>query len=143
MNRDQAGSVTPLIIGLAFVVALLVAVVVDASAGYLRREGLNATADAAALAAAGGVQAEQVYLGGLGPELRVDLASAERSVAAYLQDSGAKRRYEDLRWAVSVQGRYVVVRLRSSMRLPLRVPGTASRVTISASSSAIVTVAQW
>ena len=46
--RDERGSMTPLIIGFTVVVALVVAVVVDASAAYLRRQGLNATADAAA-----------------------------------------------------------------------------------------------
>ena len=40
-QRSERGSVTPLIIGFAVVVAMLVAVVVDASAAYLRRQGLD------------------------------------------------------------------------------------------------------
>src|SRR4029079_9679145 len=54
--RGEHGSVTPLILGFAVAVAMLVAVVVDASAAYLRRQGLNSAADAAALAATDAIQ---------------------------------------------------------------------------------------
>ena len=74
---------TPLIIGFAVVVALLVAVVVDASAAYLRRQGLNSAADAAALAATDGVQGEQVYTQGLGKRAEIDPVAARRYVAEY------------------------------------------------------------
>ena len=51
--RDDRGSITPLIVGFALIVALLVAVVVDASAAYLRRQGLaRAIVDALELRAA-------------------------------------------------------------------------------------------
>ncbi len=71
-ERGERGSVTPLIIGFAVVVALLVAVVVDASAAYLRRQGLNSAADSAALAATDGIQGEEVYTHGLGKRADID-----------------------------------------------------------------------
>lgn len=138
--RTDRGSITPLVIGLAVVVALLVVVVVDASAAYLRREGLNAVADAAALAATDGLQGERAYTEGLGEEVELDPASAREFVAAYLGASGAAARYADLTWTVGVRARHVLVRLRASMALPLRPPGTAERVWITGSSSAVVTV---
>ncbi|MCX6396172.1 MAG: pilus assembly protein TadG-related protein [Propionibacteriales bacterium] len=140
MRPSERGSVTPLIIGLALVVALLVAVVVDASAAYLRREGLNALADAAALAATDGLQGERAYLTGLGDGLVVDPGSARRYVAEFLITSGAVQRYPDLGWTVEVRGQRVLVRLRASLDLPLRAPGTARRTTVTGSSSAVVTV---
>ena len=84
--RDERGSVTPLIIGFAVVVAMLVAVVVDASAAYLRRQGLNSAADAAALAATDGIQGEQVYTHGLGKRAEIDPAAARRYVADVLRE---------------------------------------------------------
>ncbi len=74
---------TPLIIGFAVVVAMLVAVVVDASAAYLRRQGLNSAADAAALAATDGIQGEEVYTHGLGKRAEIDPVAARRYVADY------------------------------------------------------------
>jgi uncharacterized membrane protein len=52
-----------MIVGLAVVAIMLIGVVVDASAAYLRRSGLDSLADGAALAAADGVQGRQVYEG--------------------------------------------------------------------------------
>ena len=47
--RDQAGQATVRIIGFAVVLAMLMATVVDASAAYLQRQGLDTVADGAAL----------------------------------------------------------------------------------------------
>ena len=55
----------PILVGVAILVAVLVAVVVDASAAYLRRQGLNSAADAAALAATDGLQGDRIYTHGL------------------------------------------------------------------------------
>lgn len=141
MSRPEDGSITPLIVGLAVVVALLVAVAVDASAAYLRREGLNSLADAAALAATEGVQAESAYVDGLGHEVRIEAASARQLVADYLEQIRAVERYDDLTWTVSIRGRHVVVRVAASFDLPLHVPGTGSRIRVVGGSSAAVTVA--
>lgn len=142
MRRDQRGSITPLVIGLATVVALLVVVVVDASAGYLTRENLNATADAAALAATDGVQGELAYTAGLDDDLAVDPELAHRYVAQYLDMSGAAQRYQDLTWSVLVDGRRVTVRLRARSSLPLHLPGAPESVVVSAAASAVLHVAR-
>jgi Flp pilus assembly protein TadG len=77
-----------MIAGFAAVLVLLVAVVVDASAAILRRQQLDALADAAALAATDGVQGEAVYTRGLGRRAEIDPVAARRFVAAYLGASG-------------------------------------------------------
>lgn len=142
MRRSERGSITPLIIGLAAIVLLMVAVVVDASAGYLRREGLNAVADAAALAATAGIQGEAAYVEGLKDQLTVEVASARRFVEEYLLSSGATRRYPGLVWAVTVRGDYVEVRLQAWLDLPLPLPGLDPRTEVTGSSSAAVTVGE-
>lgn len=75
---DERGSITPLIIGFAVVIAMLVAVVVDSSAAFLRRQQLDSVADAAALAATDGVQGDAVYTRGLGDTAQIDAAAARR-----------------------------------------------------------------
>lgn len=141
-TRDQRGSITPLIIGLAVIVAMLVVVVVDASAGFLRRESLNSVADAAALAATDGIQGESAYTIGLGEHVAVDQVAARRFVTEYLTRSGAIRKYPDLTWAVSVRGQRVAVRLSAPLDLPLPLPGMDPRASIVAMSSAVVTVGE-
>lgn len=89
----EEGQATLLIIGFAVVLVMMLAVAVDASAAYLRRQGLDNLADGAALAAADGVQGQQVYLGGLGERARIDPDAARGRVAEYL-------------WAVDAAGRY-------------------------------------
>lgn len=140
-TRDERGSVTPLVIGFMVVVALLVAVVVDASAAYLRRQSLNATADAAALAATDGLQGEAVYTQGLGRTARIDPAAARALVAAYVASSGAARRHPGLRWTVRTSNDTVVVRMTAPLELPLRVPGVADGVRISGEAASLVVVA--
>ena len=72
MSRSQHGQTALLIVGFAVVALLMVGVVVDASAAYLRRSGLDSLADGAALAAADGIQGRQVYEGGLGERAEID-----------------------------------------------------------------------
>ncbi len=139
-RRDEAGSVTPLIIGFAVLVALLVAVVVDASAAYLRRQGLNSAADAAALAATDGIQGEQVYTHGLGERARIDPAAARRFVADYVATSGLRRRFPGLRYAVRTTENTVVVRVAAPLDLPLRVPGVGTDVPVTGSAASVVVV---
>ncbi len=105
-RRSERGSVTPLIIGFAVVVAMLVAVVVDASAAYLRRQGLNSAADAAALAATDGIQGEEVYTHGLGERAEIDPAAARRYVADYFASSGIRRRFPGLDYSVADDGQH-------------------------------------
>ena len=139
-GRDDRGSVTPLIIGFAVVVALLVAVVVDASSAYLTRQGLDSAADAAALAATDGLQGEQVYTHGLGSRAEIDPATARSFVAAYVAGSGVRRRFPGLDYSVRTTGRTVVVRLVAPTRLPLHVPGVGTRVVVSGTAASVVVV---
>lgn len=139
-RRDEAGSIAPLVIGFMLVVAVLVAVVVDASAAYLRRQSLNATADAAALAATDGLQGEQVYTEGLGRTAEIDPQAARAYVAAYLAGSGAAQRYPGLDWEVRTLDDTVVVRLSAPLRLPLRVPGVVGSVRVTGDAASVVVV---
>lgn len=131
---------TPLMIGFAFVIAMLVAVVVDVSTVYLRREGLNALADAAALAATEGLQGEEAYRHGVGERVAIDEAAARRYVADFLSDSGSFDRFPGLGWSVSVVADTVQVRLRTPVELPLHVPGAGATTRVTGSAAAIVLV---
>jgi len=137
---DERGSVTPLIIGFAVVVALLVAVVVDASAAYLRRQGLNSAADSAALAATDGIQGEEVYTHGLGKRAEIDPAAARGYVAAYFASSGIQRRFPGLDYSVETTANTVVVRVVTPMDLPLRVPGVGTNVPVTGTAASVVVV---
>ena len=65
-GRDERGSVTVLIVGLAVVLLMMAAVVTDASAAYLQRQGLDTLADGAALTGAdAGASGDEAYAGGL------------------------------------------------------------------------------
>ena len=88
--RDERGQTSVLIIGFAFVLLLMVGVVVDASAAYLQRQGLDTLADGAALAGADEVRGSGVYEGGLtGERAPLDAAAARAAVHDYLLGIGA------------------------------------------------------
>jgi hypothetical protein len=82
-RRSEAGQVTVLVVGFAMAAILLVVVVVDASAAYLRRQRLDAMADGAALAAVDGIESARVYEAGLGERAALDPALTRRLVAGY------------------------------------------------------------
>ena len=81
-RRAERGQTSVLIMGFFLVAVLLTVVVVDASAAFLRRQRLDAVADGAALAAADGVQGEQVYEGGLGERALDRLSLRYRRLAS-------------------------------------------------------------
>jgi hypothetical protein len=139
-HHDERGSITPLVIGFALVVAVLVAVVVDASAAYLRRQGLDSVADAAALAATDGLQGDAVYTRGLGDRAEIDPATARQYVEEYLRTSGAVGRYPGLSWTVTTSATTVAVRVAAPLDLPLHVPGVGESATVSGSAAAVVVV---
>jgi hypothetical protein len=139
-RRIERGSITPLIIGFALVVAVLVAVVVDASAAYLRRQGLNSVADAAALAATDGLQGDVVYTRGLGDRAEIDPVAARRYVEEYLRSSGALGRYPGLSWTVTTSATTVAVRVAAPLALPLHVPGVGESTTVTGTAAAVVVV---
>lgn len=141
-TRDQAGQVSLLIIGMAVVLAMAVAVVVDASAAYLHRQGLDTIADGAALRGADlAATGEETYRGGV-PVGRLDVTAvaARAAVRTYLADIDAQRRYPGLSWSVVVDraAATVTVRLRAPLDLPLSIPGAPGAAVIGASGSAVV-----
>lgn len=143
MRRDEAGQVTLLVIGFALVVAMAVAVVVDASAAYLQRSGLSTLADGAALHGADlGATGEDVYTGGVpGGELALTEAAAARAVRDYLHAVGAYDEFPGLIAQVHVSGGDTVrVRLSAPLDLPLTFPGSPDGSTVSATGSAVSTV---
>jgi len=129
-----------LIIGFFLVIALTVAVVVDASAAYLRRQGLSNLADAAALAAADGVKAEQVYAGSLDEPAPINPAVARKYAAAYLDRVGAGDTYAGLSLQVGVRGEAVSVRLSAPVDLPIAPPDWEDQPVVTAESAAFVVV---
>ncbi|HET7385228.1 MAG TPA: pilus assembly protein TadG-related protein [Nocardioidaceae bacterium] len=137
-RRDQAGQTTVLIVGLALVALLMVAVVVDASAAYLRRQGLDSLADGAALAAADGVQGAQVYQGGLGDHARIDPDAARAYAADYLETMGAASRYPGFSYTVRTEADRVVVHVAAPLVLPIIPPGWVRRPVISGTAASIV-----
>lgn len=139
-GRDDRGQTTVLIVGLALVVAMLVVVVVDATAAYLRRQALLTLADGAALAAADGIAGERVYVSGLEENVAVDPEAARDLVASYLTAVGASRRYPGLSHSVETDGERVVVRVAAPLELPLRLPGVGDTTQVRATAAAVVAV---
>jgi uncharacterized membrane protein len=141
--RDERGTGTLLIVGLALVLAMMAAVVTDASAAYLQRQGLDSLADGAALTAAdAGASGREAYGDGLGADLRLDADAARSAVFDYLHRVGAFTRFPGLTAEVSVDPtrQRVTVVVRAPIRLPLHVPGSPERADIGATSAADVGV---
>jgi hypothetical protein len=140
MRRGEPGQASVMIVGFAVVALLMVGVAVDASAAYLRRQGLDNLADGAALAAADGVQGRQVYEGGLGERARIDPEVARGYVADYLRVTGAAGRYPGLRYSVDAGADRVVVRVAVPLDLPITLPGLDGRAIVSATAASYVVV---
>jgi hypothetical protein len=140
---DERGTGTLIIVGLALVLAMMAAVVTDASAAYLQRQGLDTIADGAALTAAdAGASGHEAYAGGLSADLHLDADLARAAVADYLHRVGALTRFPGLTAEVSVDptSRRVLVVVHAPVRLPLHVPGSPARADVGATSSAEVGV---
>jgi hypothetical protein len=136
----QRGQTSLLVIGFAVVAAMLVAVVVDASVAYLHRQAMSSLADGAALAAADGIQGEQVYVGGLSDRAAVDPAAAEVYVADHLAALGAAARYPGLTYDVQVISDRVVVRVAAPVDLPFTLPGAERTPVVGSAAAAVVLV---
>jgi Flp pilus assembly protein TadG len=141
-TRDERGQATILIVGFAVLLAMVVALVVDASAAYLQRQGLDTLADGAALRGADlGATGEDVYQGGVPQDhLALTPAQARAAVGAYLSEAAAYARYPGLSYTVRIDGDRVEVRLHAPLDLPLSIPGSPARATIGAEGSAVVGV---
>ncbi len=137
--KDEQGSVALLIIGFALLLLVMVAVVVDASAAYLQRQGLTTLADGAALQGAdlGSVGA---YTDGLPEGRLVQVASAVHdAVGEYLVSVDAYETYPGLTHEArvdSVDG-VVTVIVRAPLDLPLAVPGVDDPVIVATGRAAV------
>lgn len=141
---DEPGQATIIIVGFAVVLAMAIAMVIDASAAYLQRQGLSSLADGAALRGADlGATGVDVYTAGL-PEERLQLteAQARAAVRSYLSDVGAFRRYPGLTYVVDIDhgAAEVSVSLHAPLDLPLSIPGSPDHPMIGAVGSAAATV---
>ena len=140
--RDEEGQVTLLIIGFASILLMAIVVVIDASAAYLQRQGLDNLADGAALAGADlGAAGDDVYTGGIGDDrLAITEAEARAAVQAYLQRAGAHTKFPGLRAYVSADpaSQTIRVRLTAPLHLPLKVPGGQESAVIGATGAAVV-----
>lgn len=141
-ERNERGQAAVLIIGFTLVVAMMVVVVVDATAGYLRRQALNTLADGAALAAADGIEGEQVYLAGLRERAVVDPEAARALVSDYLVAVDAGGRYPGLSHSVETDGERVVVRVAAPLDLPLPLPGVGDVTRVTATAAAVITLSE-
>jgi uncharacterized membrane protein len=137
---NERGTVTVLVVGFVVVLGLLTAVVVDASAAYLRRQAVNGLADGAALAAADGAQGADVYENGLGEQAPIDPLVARAAVDQYLRTTGAAATYPGLTWQVTATDTTVTVRLSAPLDLPLDPAGWAETTTVVGTGSAVVEV---
>jgi len=141
-RRDERGQATVMIVGFALVLMMTIAMVVDVSAAYLQRQGLDTVADGAALRGADlGATGREVYVGGV-PADRLELtAGAVRAaVDDYLAASGAYADFPGLSFSVDVDRATssVTVHVRAPLDLPLTVPGSPQVATIGATGSAVV-----
>lgn len=141
-QRDERGQTTMLIIGFASILVVAIAVVIDASAAFLQRQGLDTLADGAALYGAD-LGSMGVYADGL-PEARLEQqqVAARQAVHDYLSRAGAYQKYPGLRPSVQIDtaADRITVALRAPMELPLSVPGVASTTMIGARGTAAVAV---
>ena len=139
-RRDDSGQVSVLIVGFAAVLLLAIAVVIDASAAYLQRQGLDTLADGAALRGADlGATGEDVYRGGVtDDDLELTAAKAQAAVRDYLADVGAHQKYPGLTAHVTVTTTTVEVRLTAPVDLPLSIPGSPDHPTVGATGAAVV-----
>lgn len=140
--RDDRGQTAVLVIGFTLVLALMVVVVVDATAAYLRRQGLNTLADGAALAAVDGIAGEKVYLAGIEEQAAVDPEAARVLVSSYLAAVDAHRRYPGLSHSVETDADRVVVRLATPLDLPLPFPGMGDTAHIRSTAAAVITLGE-
>ncbi len=135
-SRADDGSITPLIIGFTLVLVMLVGVVTNASAAFLKRQQLNALADGAALAATEGIEGEQVYTHGLSGHARIDTRAATRAVLAHLNAAGVR----GLRHEITAREDAVTVHLRAPIDLPFHLGELGTRVWISGTATGVVAV---
>jgi hypothetical protein len=144
MRHEESGQTTVLIVGFAVVLLMAIAAVIDVTAAYLQRQALITVADGAALAGAdaGSAHEQALYADGIGDATRLEQqrTAARTAVADFLRSTGAYGEHPGLTFVVRVDAtrNSVVVTVRAPLDLPLTVPGSPERASISASGAATV-----
>lgn len=141
-DGGERGATMVMVIGFAAILIVMLAVVVDASAAYLHRQGLDNLADGAALQGAdsGAVGAYTEPLEG--DHLTPASGKVKEAVHDYLVRSGAFDRFPGLTHEVSVNASRgtVTVVVKAPLELPLRGPGMEAGAVVSSSATAAVVV---
>lgn len=139
-ERDDAGTVMLLVLGLVVLLVLLVTVVTDVTHLFLTRKDLLSAADGAALAGAQAVDAERLYRDGItGGPLPLDPVAAERAARDYLSDVGVAAEVAQLSVDIDATATTVTVRLAGTVQLPFvsrLTPGARDGVPVSSSATA-------
>ena len=122
-RRTDDGSLTVLVIGFTFILAVLIVVGVDVSKVFLARRSLSSVADAAALAAAQSADRAAVYAGaaGCGGVLPLDPAAAAQQVDASVADDlpDLHQTFSEVQAPqVNVAGGTVTVQLAGQVKVP-------------------------
>lgn len=141
-ERDDAGQISVLILGLVVIAAALVLVVTNVSRVFLWDRSLAAAADGAAVAAAGAVDPSKAGRGVPGAPATVALspARARAEVARYVADSALAERFGGaLDYTVHVADGIVTVTLSTTVALTMVGPlagGYADGVPLTATAGA-------
>lgn len=123
MTRDDEGSVLLLGIGWLVTCVLALVVMIDISAVFLQRQQLQATADAAALAGAQGIDVGAYYRDGASAQTRLDPATVSQRITAHLQGSRAATVHPGLAvTSAATDGVSVRVAMSRSLTLPILPP---------------------
>lgn len=142
-RRDERGSTIPLLIGLAAVLLMGIALVINGSSAYLQRQSLDTLADGAALRGAD-LGAAGVYADGGLTQVRLlqEKRAVEKVVVDYLASVGAFQTYPglDVDAEVNTADRSVTVFLKAPLDLPMHIPGSPRKPVVGASSTAAVTI---
>lgn len=118
MRRDD-GSVLIHAIGGVLLVLTVTLVLADTSSLFMRRTALMMIADDAAIAAAGAIDVEAIYEGGVGTSLPLDPALA-RALAQQAVDASSDSRLSDVRLdEVEVTGDIATVLVSARVPAPL------------------------
>lgn len=124
------GSVMLLALGFIVICLLAVAVVVDASAMFLRHRSLQSVADGAALAGAQAIDLEAYYRRGADYRVQLDPLQVHRAVQEYVRSAAPSGATLE---SVELVGRTVIVRMRTEVRPPFSgwlTPGGAHDVRV-------------
>lgn len=131
--RDDDGSVTVLVLGLAGVLLTTVAVVVDVSATVLAQRAVASAADGAASAAAQEYDEQRVLDEGVGEAVLLDPAEVREAVARYEREADDGQ--PGLELTVRTTGTRATVTAVRVVRLPFLGPLADRTVTVRATST--------